>query len=167
MPDWYADVAPEAYQELYRACCDDIGVDGLDLPADVAELDAGHREALKPLLRGRSWPGAVDRTYREFSHAVALRSVERWKASLTDARAREEMVWRLLRLQAAPYFVLGRAQMPAYGHTQRPSLALAPRTPAPQRRSATGYQPSGTGHAPTARRGARDATQARMPSARV
>jgi hypothetical protein len=59
------------------------------------------------LLRGRSWPDGVDRIYREFSHAVALRSVERWKAGLPDARAREEMVWRLLRLQAAPYFVLG------------------------------------------------------------
>jgi hypothetical protein len=105
--DWYADVAPEAYQELYSTCCAAIGQDGL--PSVVTALDATHREVLKPLLRGRAWPGDVDQVYREFSHAVALRSVERWKASLADARAREEMVWRLLRLQAAPYFVLGAA----------------------------------------------------------
>jgi hypothetical protein len=47
--------------------------------------------------------------YREFSHAVALESATRWRAGLRDALAREEMVWRLLRLQAAPYFVLGAA----------------------------------------------------------
>jgi hypothetical protein len=105
--DWYADVAPEAYQELYSACRHELGHDAL--PTDVTALDATHRDALKPLLRGRTWPGDVDRVYREFSHAVALCSVERWKSSLPDARAREEMVWRLLRLQAAPYFVLGAA----------------------------------------------------------
>jgi hypothetical protein len=105
LSDWYADVAPEAYQELYAACRLAIGDHAL--PAQVTALDAGHREALKPLLRGRSWPGEVESVYREFSHSVAFCSVERWKASLVDARAREEMVWRLLRLQAAPYFVLG------------------------------------------------------------
>jgi hypothetical protein len=103
--DWYADVAPEAYQELYAACCGAIDVPAL--PDHVSRLEPTHRDRLKRDLRGRAWPDGVDRIYREFSHAVALRSVERWKAALRDSLAREEMLWRLLRLQAAPYFVLG------------------------------------------------------------
>jgi hypothetical protein len=105
--DWYADVAPEAYQELYRACCG--AIDAPALPDHVSALEPTHRDRLKRELRGRAWPDGVERVYREFSHAVALRSVERWKAALHDALAREEMLWRLLRLQAAPYFVLGAA----------------------------------------------------------
>ncbi|HEX7095044.1 MAG TPA: hypothetical protein VF183_04135, partial [Acidimicrobiales bacterium] len=107
--DWYAVVAPEAYQELYLACRDAIGDGAGDLPDSVVALAPSHRDHLKARLRGRSWPDGVERIYREFSHAVALRSVERWKAALPDSLAREEMLWRLLRLQAAPYFVLGAA----------------------------------------------------------
>ena len=108
-PDWYAEVAPDAYQELYAACraaiCDIAGGE-IDLPAHVSELQQAHREQLKRALN-RAWPPGVDSIYREFSHAVALESATRWRANLTDALAREEMVWRLLRLQAAPYYVLG------------------------------------------------------------
>lgn len=114
VPDWYADVAPEAYQELYDACRKAIA-DGLtdpldtELPDAVTDLAPPHRDQLKARLRGRYWPDGVQQVYREFSHAVALSSVERWKAALRDGLAREEMLWRLLRLQAAPYFVLGAA----------------------------------------------------------
>jgi hypothetical protein len=107
VPDWFAEVAPEGYQELYDACRGAIGGDGL--PPLVGALAAPHREQLKATLRGRAWPAGVERTYREFSHAVALESATRWRAALPDALAREEMLWRLLRLQAAPYFVLGAA----------------------------------------------------------
>jgi hypothetical protein len=113
VPDWYADVAPEAYQELYGACREGVDVteDGavVELPELVSALAPSHRDHLKVSLRGRSWPNGVEQVYRDFSHAVALRSVERWKAALPDGLSREEMLWRLLRLQAAPYFVLGAA----------------------------------------------------------
>lgn len=105
IPDWYAEVAPEAYQELYAACRTSIG-DG-NLPEQVAALTPEHREVCKRSFRGRTWPADIAPIYRAFSHAVALRSVERWQAALRDNLAREEMLWRLLRLQAAPYFVLG------------------------------------------------------------
>jgi len=108
--DWFISTAPEAYQEFYTACLFETGLDhGLnELPASVAELDKSHRLALKAALpkRGRL-PDKSQQSYEQFSLAVAMESAERWRASLKTPREREAMLWRLLRLQAAPYFVLG------------------------------------------------------------
>ena len=111
--DWFVTTAPEAYQEFYEACLIDTGLhdspgeDG-PLPASVAELDTSHRQRLKAALpkRGRL-PDKSQGCYEHFSMAVAMASAERWRQTLTTPRAREAMLWRLLRLQAAPYFVLG------------------------------------------------------------
>jgi len=104
--DWFLTTAPEAYQDFYEACLIDTGVD--DMPLSVAELDKRHRLALKAALPKRArLPDKSQRAYAEFSLAVARASAERWRKSLTTASTREAMVWRLLRLQAAPYFVLG------------------------------------------------------------
>ena len=108
--DWFITTAPEAYQEFYEACLVDTGLDGIfsDLPPSVAELDKEHRVTLKAALpkRGRL-PQKAQHAYEQFSVAVGLASAERWRQSLTTPRQREAMLWRLLRLQAAPYFVLG------------------------------------------------------------
>jgi len=108
--DWFVSTAPEAYQEFYEAVLLDTSLDGVlsDLPTSVAELDKGHRLQLKAALpkRGRL-PEKSQRFYEQFSMAVAMASADRWRASLGTARQREAMLWRLLRLQAAPYFVLG------------------------------------------------------------
>ncbi|KAG1648271.1 Alanine dehydrogenase [Nymphon striatum] len=108
--DWFITTAPEAYQEFYRACLVDTGLGyGFDpLPPLVADLDKSHRVRLKAELpkRGRL-PDRAQGVYEEFSLAVARESADRWRSSLTTARQREAMLWRLLRLQAAPYFVLG------------------------------------------------------------
>ena len=101
--DWYLSVAPEAYQELYAACRAEIGG---PLPASVSELEAHHRARLKRELK-RRWPDDVGEVARSFAWAVASASAERWRDSLSTAGARTQMVWRLLRLEAAPYFVLG------------------------------------------------------------
>jgi len=104
--DWFLTTAPEAYQEFYAACLVDTGLD--DMPPSVAELDQSHRARLKAALpkRGRL-PEKSQRYYQDFSMAVAMQSAERWRATLKTTRQREDMLWRLLRLQAAPYFVLG------------------------------------------------------------
>ena len=108
--DWFVTSAPEAYQEFYEACLIDTGLDrGFHaMPASVAELDKEHRQTLKAALpkRGRL-PDKAQRCYEQFSMAVAMASAERWRKSLGTPREREAMLWRLLRLQAAPYFVLG------------------------------------------------------------
>jgi len=112
--DWFLTTAPEAYQELYAACLLDTGLDAdpqlgsKPMPPSVAELDKQDRLRLKAALpkRGRL-PDKSQRLYEQFSVAVAMESAERWRDSLRTAREREAMLWRLLRLQAAPYFVLG------------------------------------------------------------
>lgn len=101
--DWFPAVAPEAYQELYAACRVELGG---SLPGSVVDLEPHHRARLKRELK-RTWPGEVADVARGFAWAVASASAERWLASLSTPSRRAEMVWRLLRLEAAPYFVLG------------------------------------------------------------
>ncbi len=100
--DWFAAVAPEAYQDLYRACRDEVG--DAALPDHVADLRADERAAFKSLPR--TWSAATAEPYRELVRAVSIASAQRWNDSLPRV-AREEFVWRLLRLQPSPYFVLG------------------------------------------------------------
>jgi hypothetical protein len=89
--DWFATVAPEAYQELYSACRREVSA---HLPDRVESLEPHHRAALKRELK-RSWPEAVKPVYRSFAWAVASASAERWRAAI-DRRTRDEMVWRML-----------------------------------------------------------------------
>jgi hypothetical protein len=77
------------------------------LPARAVELDARHRAALRDRLR-TGWPAEAKTAYRELSDEVARASVSRWLAALsTGPNAGEAMLWRLLRMGSAPYFVLG------------------------------------------------------------
>jgi hypothetical protein len=106
--DWYEEVAPEAYQDFYAACRQEVGLS--NLPFRASDLNSDHRAALKAALpRGGAWPTAVNDEYQWFVHQVSLESAQMWKAKLGTRNAREEMLWRLLRLQAAPYYVLGAA----------------------------------------------------------
>lgn len=100
--DWFAAVAPEAYQELYAACRDELGHG--DLPPLVGQLTAEHRRVFKALPR--VWSAATIEPYRELVREVSVISAQRWNASLGRA-LREEFLWRLVRLQPSPYFVLG------------------------------------------------------------
>jgi len=121
--DWFESSAPEAYQQFYDTVLADIaaadiaGAAGEDsgceavaarLPASVLALEPDDRTALKAALpkRGRL-PEQSQHAYESFALAVAQQSTERWLVHLDTRARREEMLWRLLRLQAAPYFVLG------------------------------------------------------------
>ena len=101
--DWYAEVAGEEYQEFYRACR--AMVDS-PLPQQVVDLDQDHRELLKGALP-RHLAGDLVTAYRRFADRVAAESSVRWANQLQRKSAREQQVWRLLRLESAPYFVLG------------------------------------------------------------
>ena len=52
-------------------------------------------------------PPTAPTAYRDLAVAASARSAERWSAQLPGRRERTAMLWRLLRLSAAPYFVLG------------------------------------------------------------
>ena len=102
--EWFADVAPRAYQEFYAACRSYVAA---ALPDRVTDLDREHRTVLKRTLP-RHLTGDVATAYRAFCDAVATASAARWSAALPGRSRQEEMLWRLLRLQPAPYFVLGQ-----------------------------------------------------------
>jgi hypothetical protein len=78
-----------------------------DLPHRAVDLTSAHRTALGLRLKA-GWPGGAKEAYRELSDEVARVSVVRWHAALSvGTNAGEAMLWRLLRMGSAPYFVLG------------------------------------------------------------
>src|SRR4051794_25484343 len=101
--DWFGEVAPAEHAALYTVV---RGALGADLPATVDALDTAQRRDLGHRLNV-GWPGDAVRHYEALVTRVADASAERWRNAIgTDA---ESMLWRLLRIGSAPYFVLGAA----------------------------------------------------------
>lgn len=102
--DWFAEVAPRQHQAHY----DSIRrlVDGGErLPQRVGDLDAQQRRTLAK-ARDLSSPESAT-AYAELVDEVARRSQQRWADHLRTPTQQRAMLWRLLRLSATPYFVLG------------------------------------------------------------
>ncbi|MEO1063154.1 MAG: hypothetical protein AAFZ07_17210 [Actinomycetota bacterium] len=106
--DWYVDVAPDASQALYRATLAALDVDGL--PDRVDDLSPADRKTLKAALRPHSRSELSEDTrqaYAELVRTVSRGSAERWRRGLGSPERRERMLWRLLRIYGAPYFIVG------------------------------------------------------------
>lgn len=101
--DWFDRVAPDEHQALYAACRRATGDD--DLPSTVGELDGPRRRRLAEALRG-GWPEGAAEAYAALCRAVAEETASRW-ASRVGGHNAETVLWRLLRIGSAPYFVLG------------------------------------------------------------
>lgn len=101
--DWFQTVAPAELGALYAAARDHLG---LALPTSLAALTASHRGDLASALAGK-WPSPLRDEATRFAQVVAERTAGRWSDSLTGPGVRERMLWRLLRIGSAPYFVLG------------------------------------------------------------
>jgi len=101
--DWFREVAPLEHAALYDAVR--AGIKAVDLPADMAALDATGRRALGVALRA-GWPHGGADLYHALVERTALASALRWQDAIDNAAA-APMLWRLLRISSAPYFVLG------------------------------------------------------------
>lgn len=101
--DWFNEVAPEEHQLLYEAVLADLC--GLDLPERVEELSSHQRALIAKSLR-QGWPRDAKALYERLADQVSSRSVERWRAAIGISSA-EGLLWRMLRIGSAPYFVLG------------------------------------------------------------
>jgi hypothetical protein len=77
-----------------------------ELPGQATHLTSAQRDALGQWLRP-GWPPGVKDLYVALSDAVARASVRRWEAAMDRGGTGETMLWRLLRIGSAPYFVLG------------------------------------------------------------
>ena len=78
-----------------------------DLPPRAVDLTVAQRDGLGHWLRP-GWPPGAKERYAALSDAVARASARRWEGAMDDRGGTgEAMVWRLLRIGSAPYFVLG------------------------------------------------------------
>lgn len=101
--DWYHRVAPVEYQELYQACVPIV--DGPPLPDCATGLATAERRRLVLALRAGWPPGAAD-LYTRLCRSASQATAEAWNARVTSRNA-EPVLWRLLRIGSAPYFILG------------------------------------------------------------
>ncbi|MDQ1520724.1 MAG: hypothetical protein QOI55_1797 [Actinomycetota bacterium] len=99
--DWFAEVAPAQLGALYGAVRDAVE---LDLPHDVGALTATDRRSLALALRS-GWPDGAAPHYEALVEQVASESAQRWRGAI--ARDAQRLLWRLLRIGSAPYYVLG------------------------------------------------------------
>lgn len=102
--DWYCEVASREYQALYRSVRSSL--DETALPPSAEQLTVADRRTLKVRLR-EGWPGSARSLYEELAVQVSNASAERWRSWLGNRRQQTAMLWRLLRIGSAPYFVLG------------------------------------------------------------
>ena len=106
--DWYVEVAPGESQALYEETVAALDLSGL--PGQVDELSPTDRKSLKAALRPHSRSELSEGTrqaYAELVRTVSRGSAERWRRGLGTPERRERMLWRLLRIYGAPYFVVG------------------------------------------------------------
>jgi hypothetical protein len=99
--DWYDRVATVEYQRLYEACADGDP----DLPPLATEMTTAQRRELAGRLRG-GWPASGAEAYESLCRTVAKATADAWRTAIRGASP-EAVMWRLLRIGSAPYFVLG------------------------------------------------------------
>ena len=103
--DWYLETAPAELRELYLQCTKAAGLD--DLPDDPALLEPAQRKVLRRALPARSFPDEVRPAYLELCRVVSEASAKRWRDAMSRFAKPEQMLWRLLRIGSAPYYMLG------------------------------------------------------------
>ena len=106
--DWFDEVAPVQHQELYRLVRQCYAAD-LGLPESVAQLTKPQRGELRTRIP-RDWDPRCVAAYAGLTERAAAESARRWSDGLGTPRRRSAMLWRLLRLTPAPYFVLGTSR---------------------------------------------------------
>ena len=106
--DWYGEVAAPAYQALFAQVRRELGTRA-SLPPNAADLTPSHRAELRAYLDA-GWSDEAQAAYRTLVADVSAASAIRWKAVLAKRPQAEAVLWRLLRIGSAPYFVLGAAR---------------------------------------------------------
>jgi hypothetical protein len=103
--NWFAEVAPLEFRLLYDAARRHTGLHGL--PVDPNDLSRDQQRALRSALDNRSWPEALRGTWSALSDAVARRSASRWQRAMATPKDQLRLLWRMLRITTASYYVLG------------------------------------------------------------
>jgi hypothetical protein len=101
--DWFDEVAREEFEEVWRPLFDRLGFAPSTRPSNASAAE----RALIGAALAEGPPLTTMPGYRAFVERVSHESAARWRTRLTTRRAASELYWRLVRMQAAPYFVLG------------------------------------------------------------
>lgn len=102
--DWYQHVAPLEYERLFVAA--KRAAPSVGLRDDLASTPNEDRRALAAYLRG-DWPPELRSEVDEFVSKVATTTAELWNGRLASLAACESLLWKLLRMSNATYYVLG------------------------------------------------------------
>jgi len=103
--DWYTETAPRELSALYLECRSWAGL--FDLPEDPTRLDLADRRRLRQALPPRVFPPRAQDSYRALCNAVSVASAKRWADAIDRYGNPEQVLWRLLRIGSAPYYLLG------------------------------------------------------------
>ena len=106
--NWFHTVAADAHQALYARTVEVLGL--VDMGQSPQALTAEQRKKLKAAFRERAVRGLpleLEPQYKNLIDSVSSRSAERWRRGLGDRADQERMLWRLLRIYSATYFILG------------------------------------------------------------
>ena len=107
-PDWFANTARRQHAALYQSALELLGLEGMPKTAD--DLDSQQRLRLRDAFRergGRGIPPELRGEYDALIDRVSKRSAERWRKALREPAQQERMLWRLLRIYSATYYILG------------------------------------------------------------
>lgn len=109
--NWYDYVAKNEHQMFYESCLELIS--NSNFPKSVNELNSEQKKILKSELKGyRRLPEEQNEAYKALSEAVSTQPVQQIYDNLNNnpaslLRKKEQLYWRLIRLESAPYFGLG------------------------------------------------------------
>ena len=107
-PNWFDELARDAHGALYRRTVQLLELEGM--PPEPDALESSQRRRIQSALRergGRGIPAEARPEYDTLTHKVSHRSAVRWREALGGRDQQERLFWRLIRLYASPYFVLG------------------------------------------------------------
>lgn len=105
--DWFAHVSGDEYLNFYEQVRNYLDC---NLPPTPSVLSKNQRRLISDSLRGKSLPDELRSYYDEFCMSVSMNSQKLWERSLNTKHSRELVLWRMLRISEAPYFVLGKSK---------------------------------------------------------
>lgn len=102
---WFALSAPREFQQFYETARDWSRME--DLPSEPRALSRDQQRSLRGALANRELPSELQPLWSDLCLQVSRISADRWRAALASNRTRLPLFWRLLRITAATYYVLG------------------------------------------------------------
>ena len=102
--NWFEAVTPEAFRMVWQPIYVAAGLPFSTTPSMATKLQ---RQTVDNCLEANP----IDTTaaeYLDFVSEASQATAARWRSNIDGRTGRSELFWRLLRMQAAPYFVLGQ-----------------------------------------------------------